>query len=147
MVVNAQVNLVCIVSKIVTQLNRRHFADVLNDAGLDSVVSSKDLVAQQLARFVRAFGNSSDSSVETLYRLGDGGVEALEFQVHEGARCTQAPIRELKLRPNVLIAALIRGSRSIVPDGDTRILPGDHAVIVTTAGRLQQLDGILDVRP
>ena len=137
----------CKVSKIVTQLNRRHFAEVLNDAGLDSVVSPKDLLAQQLARYVRAFGNSADSSVETLYRLGDGKVEALEFRVHEGARCTQAPIRDLRLRSNVLIAALIRGNRSIVPDGDTRILPGDHAVIVTAAGRLQQLDGILEIRP
>ena len=67
--------------------------------------------------------------------------------MHEGARCTQAPIRDLRLRSNVLIAALIRGNRSIVPDGDTRILPGDHAVIVTAAGRLQQLDGILEIRP
>ena len=135
----------CHVSKIVTTVNRVHFADILYEAGLDSVVPPKELVAQQLARYVRALGNSSDSSVETLYRLA-GGVEVLEFLVHEGAACALKPLRELKLRPEVLIVTLIRGNKSIRPDGGTRILPGDHAVVVT-AHKLSSLDDILETKP
>jgi len=135
----------CHVSKIVTTVNRVHFADILYEAGLDSVVPPKELVAQQLARYVRALGNSSDSSVETLYRVA-GGVEVLEFLVHEGAACALKPLRELKLRPEVLIVTLIRGNKSIRPDGSTRILPGDHAVVVT-AHKLNSLDDILETKP
>ena len=102
------------------------------------------MVALQLARYVRAISNSMGSSMETLYRLADGKIEALEFKVREGSACVGIPLKDLKLRPNILIGAIIRDSVSIIPDGNTCIQPGDHAVIVTAAGRLKDLDAIVE---
>ena len=133
----------CGVSKIVAKVNREHFADIMEGAGLDSIVSARDLIAEQLARYVRAMSNSAGSSMETLYRLADGKIEALEFRVGENAACVGKPLRELKLKPNTLIAAVIRGSKSILPDGGTVIQPGDHAIVVSAAGKLQTLDDIV----
>ena len=136
----------CQVEKIVTKVNREHFSDILERSGLDTVVSPKELVAQQLARYVRAMSNSVGSSMETLYRLADGQVEALEFKVREGAACVGIPLKDLKLKPNILICALIRGRDSIIPDGNTRILPGDHAVLVAAAGgRFDDIDDMVEV--
>lgn len=134
----------CQVGKIVTKVNRDHFSELLVSSGLDSIVSPKDLVAQQLARFVRAMNNSLGSSMETLYRLADGQVEALEFRVNEGAACIGKPLKDLKLKPGILISTVIRGNQSIVPDGSTVILPGDHAVIITAAGKLKNIDEIVE---
>ena len=77
-------------------------------------------------------------------RLVDGKVEVLEFQVLEESACVRVPLRELRLRDNILISALIRGSRTILPNGSTVIMPGDHAIVVTAAGRLRSLDEILE---
>ncbi|MBR1456180.1 MAG: Trk system potassium transporter TrkA [Oscillospiraceae bacterium] len=134
----------CGVGKIVAKVNREHFSEILEDSGLDSIVTPKSIVAQQLARYVRAMSNSMDSSMETLYRLADGMVEALEFRVGEDSACVGVPLKELKLRPNVLICALIRGRESIIPDGGTVIRPGDHAILVSAAGRLEKLDDIVE---
>ena len=134
----------CRVEKVVTKVNHEHFADILNDSGLDSIVSPKEIVALQLARYVRGLSDSAGSSVETLYRLVDGKVEVLEFQVLEESACVHVPLRELHLRENVLISALIRGSKTILPNGNTVIMPGDHAIVVTAAGRLRSLDEILE---
>ena len=134
----------CGVGKIVAKVNREHFSEILEDSGLDSIVTPKAVVAQQLARYVRAMNNSVGSSMETLYRLADGKVEALEFRISEGSACLGVPLKNLKLKPNVLIAALIRGDKSIIPDGSTVIEPGDHAVIVTKAGWLQDVDDIVE---
>ena len=134
----------CRVEKVVTKVNHEHFADILNDSGLDSIVSPKEIVALQLARYVRGLSDSAGSSVETLYRLVDGKVEVLEFQVLEESACVHVPLRELRLRENILISALIRGSRTILPNGSTVIMPGDHAIVVTAAGRLRSLDEILE---
>ena len=134
----------CNVDKVITKINREHFAEILMNSGLDSFVSTKDIVAEQLARYVRALSNSVGSSMETLYRLVDGKVEVLEFRVEENSACINIPLKKLKLRPQILISALIRGKKSIMPSGDTEILPGDHAIIVTSAGRLHRLDDILD---
>ena len=132
------------VDKVVTKINHEHFAEILNSSGLDSIVSPKQIVALQLARYVRGLSDSAGSSVETLYRFVDGKVEVLEFQVGENSACIRVPLRELKLRENMLISAVIRGNRTILPDGDTMIQPGDHAIVVTTAGRLRSVDEILE---
>ncbi len=132
------------VSNIVVKVNRDYLDDILDNVGLSCIVSPKAIVAQQLARYVRAMSNSMGGSMETLYRLADGKVEALEFKVSEDSACVNVPLKDLKLRPNILISAIIRGSKSIIPDGNSRILPGDHAVIVTTAGRLHNMDAIVE---
>ncbi len=134
----------CQVGKIVTKVNREHFSEILESSGLESVVAPKNLVTQQLARYVRAMSNSLGSSIETLYRLADGKVEALEFKVREDAACLNVPLKDLKLKPNILLSAVIRGSRSLLPDGNTRLLAGDHAVVISAAGRLHDLDDILE---
>jgi len=134
----------CNVDTVITKVNREHFAEITEKYGLDRVVAPKDLVAQKLALYVRAMDASKGSSMETLYKLADGKVEALEFKVNEDSRCIGKTLRELQLRSGILVCALIRGSRSIIPDGNTRILPGDHAVVVSAAGRLSALDDILE---
>jgi trk system potassium uptake protein TrkA len=54
------------------------------------------------------------------------------------------PLKQLKLKKNILLSAIVRGNKTILPGGDTEILPGDHAVVVTKAGWLKVLDDILD---
>ena len=131
---------------MITKVNSDHFTDILVNTGLESIVSPKKIVAEQLARYVRALSDSSGSSMETLYRLVDGKVEVLEFCVQKDSSCIRTPLRELKLRPNVLISAIIRGKKSIIPNGNTEILPGDHIIVVTTDRHLRCLEDILDKR-
>ena len=131
------------VDKVVVKVNRDYLSEIIENVGLNSVVSPKDIVAQQLARYVRAMSNSMGGSMETLYRLADGKVEAMEFKVSADSACVDIPLKDLKLKPNILISAIIRGSKSIIPDGASRIQPGDHAVIVAPAGKIENMDGIL----
>ena len=133
----------CTDGKIVTCINHEHFAEILGEKEFDSIVIPKKIIVQQITRYVRAMSNSMGSSMETLYKLADGKAEALEFRVTTEAKCIGVPIRELRLKPNVLIAAVIRGGKSIIPDGSTEIKAGDHAVIVTEAGWLETIDGIM----
>ncbi|MGI5977169.1 MAG: Trk system potassium transporter TrkA [Candidatus Limivicinus sp.] len=135
----------CNVGKIVVNVSHEHFSEILEQSGLESIVTPKAIVAQQLARYVRALSSSVGSSMETLYRLADGKAEALEFKVSKNSKCVGRKLRELKLRPNTIICAVIRGSRSIIPDGSTSIEAGDHAVVVQSAGqRTNDLDEIVE---
>ena len=136
----------CKVPKIVTKVNRAHLSGMLASFGIDSVVSPKELVAQQLVRFVRAMNDSEGSSMETLYRLADGKAEAMEFKVGEGSAVVGVPLRELRLKKDVLVSAVIHEGKSIIPGGSTVIRPGDHAVLVAAAGKIKTLDQALEER-
>ena len=50
---------------------------------------------------------------------------------------------ELRLKPGVLIAAVVRGGRSFLPDGKTALEPGDKAIVVTAGRSVFRLDDIL----
>ena len=134
----------CNVGKVITKINSEHFADILVNSGLDSIVSPKKIVAEQLARYVRALSDSAGSSMETLYRLVDGRVEVLEFQVQDDSACIGISLKELPLRQNVLISAIIRGRKCLIPNGNTVIEEGDHVIVVTTSEHLRRLDDILE---
>lgn len=135
----------CGVAKIVVKANREYYSAIMSAAGLDSVVTPKALIAQQLARYVRAMDNSAGSSMETLYRLDEGKAEALEFIVGNDAKCVGVPLKDMKLKKNVLLCALVRGSKTLIPDGETMLEPGNHAVIVSKTGMIKQLDDIIEV--
>ena len=49
----------------------------------------------------------------------------------------------MKLKPNTLIAGIMRGRRIIIPSGDDLILPEDKVVIITSGYKLNDISDIL----
>lgn len=135
----------CGVNKVVVKVNREYYGEIMTNAGLDSIVTPKALIAQQIARYVRAMDNSAGSSMETLYRLAEGKAEALEFIVGRNEKCIGVPLKMLHLKENVLLSALVHGSKTIIPDGDSVLEPGDHAVVVSKTGMIKQLGDMIEV--
>ena len=83
------------------------------------------------------------SNVKTLYRMYDDKVEALEFYITENSKITGIPLRQMKLKKGLLISAIIRNDKLIIPDGQTEILPGDSMIVVTTMLGLQDAQNIM----
>ena len=87
--------------------------------------------------------NSYGSNVETLYRMVDNQVEALEFHVESDAKVTKATLGELKIKKNTLICCINRNKKIIRPTGRDIIMPGDSVIVVTTNRGLNGIDEIL----
>lgn len=130
-------------AKTVTQVTRDHFAEISESAGLDSIVNEKGLMSEQIIRYVRAMCNSEGSSMETLYLLADGKAEAAEFYIDKDAPCTGIPLKDLKLRKDVLIISVIRDNKSLVPDGLSVLEPGDYAIIISPRRTVKNIGDIL----
>ncbi|MBQ3536978.1 MAG: Trk system potassium transporter TrkA [Clostridia bacterium] len=131
------------VPKVIAKVNREELAGIADDMGLDCVISPKRIIADVLTQYARALHNSMGSKVETLYKLMDSNVEALEFNVSADFRGVQTPLKELALKPHVLIAGIIRGKVTIIPAGDDVILPGDKVIIIAQQKGLSDLSDIL----
>lgn len=132
----------CGVPKTVVKVNMRHFSGML-DGENDSMITPKEIVSQQLTGFVRAISNSAAwGSIETIHKLAGGRIEAMEFKVGDGANCLGVPLRELKPRRGVLISAITRGEKTLIPDGSSTIESGDHAVVIAPTGLLKDINDI-----
>ena len=131
------------VPKVIAKVNRDELIPLAEHWGLDSFVSPKKLIADVIVQYARALQNSEGSSVETLYKLMDDKVEALEFRVKQGLSILQKPFRDLQLKPNILIAGIVRDRKTIIPSGDDMLLAGDKVIILAAKTRLNDLSDIL----
>ncbi len=132
------------ISKVIAKINRLSFDEILEDLDIDGFISPKTIAANHIVRYVRAMQNSLGSSnVETLHKLIGEQVEALEFKVKEKSPVVGIPLKDLKTKDGLLVAAIIRGMRVIIPGGHDSIEPGDSVIIVTTNKRLSDLKDIL----
>lgn len=131
-------------AKRMIKIHRDSYEDMVADLPVGTIISTKKITSEYITRFVRSMNNSADSNVEALYRLMDGRVEALEFNVGEDSRVTWAAIRELNIRKNTLICCINREGKIIRPAGNDRIRKGDSVVVVTTEHGLNGVDDILE---
>lgn len=132
------------VPKVIAKVNSKDIAEMAEGLGLDCIVSPKKTVSDILARYARAINNSqSNNSVETLYKLMNGSVEALEFNVSKDFAGLKTPLKDLRLKRNIIIAGIIRGRKAIIPGGMDEIASGDRVVVIESGQKLSDLNDIL----
>ncbi|NLL92390.1 MAG: Trk system potassium transporter TrkA [Ruminococcaceae bacterium] len=130
--------------KTVTKINKITFDEVISSLNLGSVVVPKNIMTEHILQYVRALENSYGSNVETMYRLVNGKVEALEFNVNEDSEVVDIPLKSLNIKKNILISCINRKGKIITPGGDDAIHRGDTVIVVTTESGLSDLSEILD---
>ncbi len=133
------------VSKVISKVNRNEMVKMAEQLGLDSIVSTKTIISDIILRYTRALENSMDSSsIETLYKLMDGKVEALEFKINDNSKLMGVPVKEMKIKPGILIAGITRANKkTIIPSGDDCIMQGDRVIILSAQSHIAQLSDIL----
>ena len=132
------------VGKVISKVDNPKFVETLRDISPDTMLSPQQLVAERISGYIRGLEHASErSTIEALYYLGDPRVTATEFVVGTKTACTGIALKDLRLQSGVLLAAVIRGGSSYLPDGQTVLLPGDRVIIVTTNRTIVELDDIL----
>lgn len=130
-------------AKIFTKITRQSYDDIIKDMPLGIVVNPKMITSDRIIQHVRAMSNSKGSNVETLYKIVEDKVEALEFRVRSNASFIGIPLEKLELKPNLLVSCINRRGKIIIPNGQDTIQPGDTVIIVTTNTGLNDLNDIL----
>ncbi len=131
------------VSKVISKVNSSELATMAEKLGIDTVVSPKRAVSDLITRYARAIENSRGSNVDTLYKLVDGKAEALEFIVTGDFPKQNIPLRDLKLKPNTLLAGILRNRKPIVPSGNDVIMAGDKVVVLAAGLKMNDLSDLL----
>lgn len=129
--------------KVIAKMNRPNYIDMMRQFGVDSIISPKDITANQISAYVRAMNNSQGSVVENLYKLLGGKVEAVEFIAAANTKFLDKPLKDLHLKKGLLVAAIAREGKTVIPDGSTSILAGDRVIVMAKSLFLQNLDDIL----
>ncbi len=132
------------VRKTITQIKSDDLYGMLDELGINNTVSPKHIVAGRIISYIRALANSRGSNVLNLYHLVNNQVEALEFAAKKPETIYDRPLRELNIKPNCLIACIIRKNEVIIPNGNSEIKLGDNVVVVTTHKNFDDLTDVIN---
>lgn len=121
------------VKKTIALIENINYIDVSQDIGIDTIINKKHITASYIARF------TFSGDVTSSKWLSGIDAEVVEIIVKEGSPITRGMIKELKLPLGISIGGVIRGNKSIIAKGDTKIIAGDRVVAFTIPESVQKL--------
>ena len=133
------------VPQVITKLSHIGNRGVIGNLSLGSVICPRELVCSNIVRYVRAMENQTGAAV-SVHTIADGQVEALEFLVDEHARNCGKPLKEFKLKPNILVVSISHGANTEIANGDSVFQKGDTVVVVDSNSReiIRQFNDIFE---
>ena len=119
------------VPQVIAKLSHFNNNAVLNGLSLGSIVCPDELCCSTIVRYVRAMKNQAGAA-QSVHFIADRRAEAAEFRIEKGAPHCGEPLKQLRLRDNLLIASITRHGKTVIPDGESYFTEGDSVVVVTT---------------
>ena len=130
------------IRQTITKISRAENSSIANELALGSVINPRELCSNHIVRYVRAMENQVGAAV-SVHSIADGQAEAVEFLVDDATRNCGVPLKEMKLKKNVLMAVINHGSKTEIPAGDSFFQKGDSVVVVTSGrGILRSINDI-----
>lgn len=132
------------IPKVITKLGRAEHVQIYDNLPVGSLVSPKELSCNTIVRYVRAMQNQVGSAV-TVHSIADGQAEAIEFIVDDNTKYCDVPLKDIKLKKNVLLASITHGRMIEFPNGESIFNQGDRIVIVKSGDKpIHQLNDIFE---
>ena len=100
--------------------------------GIDLVISPEILSAIEIGKLTRYLGATF------IEEFADDQVTLMQMNLKEKESITGKPLSELKIPPNLLVAAIIREQKLIIPSGDTILQAGDKISIIGKKESIEQ---------
>jgi len=110
---------------------------LVGELGIDAIISPRLLTVGLALHFARR------GRIRAAAAFLEDFVEAVEVDVVAESRLVRAPLAELGLPRGVIVAAVLRDGKLLVPTGRDRIVPGDRALLVTAVEEATTLDEFL----
>ena len=132
------------VPKIITKVTHIDLDGILERSGVDTVITPHRIAANHIVKYVRAMQQSEKSSCEAIYKFDDDIFEMLEFNIKEDFRGFDIKIKDMQLKENILLVAILRGRKVILPTGNDEIKPKDTIVINDGLNQVKEINDILE---
>jgi trk system potassium uptake protein len=120
------------VGRAISRVNTPKNVEIFDALGIEPVSSTR-LISELLEH------EFSVGALVHLTNLKGGRAELVELKIPADSTAPPIAIRDLALPKQSVLVAIFRGDQTVIPSGDTELLPGDDVVALTTNDREQAL--------
>jgi trk system potassium uptake protein TrkA len=124
------------VTKTIALVENTDYTHLSQHIGIDTIINKRLIAANNIFRYVKK------GKVEAITSLHGVDAEIIEYIIDHESVLTQKPLRQVPFPKNALIAGVIRGEESLIPNGDFKMQVGDKVIALGVTNTLQKLDDL-----
>ena len=121
-------------------VNARSFASLAPSLGIDTVVSPNEITVSTILQHVRR------GRIRSVHALRGNAGEIIEAEALDTSSLVKKPLGQAKLPDGVVVGAVVRGDKVIMPRPDTLIRPQDSVVLFATRAAVKSVERLFAVR-
>jgi trk system potassium uptake protein TrkA len=123
--------------KTITLVNRTDYLSLAHGLGLQAVLSPRLITASSILKYVRR------GDILALTAVAEDRAEIIEARVGPSSGFLGKPLKKAKLPRSVLVGAVIRGEKIIIPSGDDVLNEGDKLIIFALRESIKAVEKLL----
>ncbi len=124
----------------VTLVNKASYGPLIGTLGIDTVVSPRAITVSNILQHVRR------GRIRSVHTLPEGFGELIEAEALETSSLVGVPIRESDLPDGVLVGAIERNNRIVIPRGDTVVRAGDLVILFAATEAVKKVEKLFAVK-
>lgn len=132
------------VKKVITKINHKLVGGMFEQIGLDSIVSTENVTANNVVKIVRGMTSKKGEELISLYKMFNGQGEAAEFKIPVGSKFSGKQIKDLPIKKDALIVSVLHDGELILASGGTELFEGDSVVVIGKHLYFDTLDDIIE---
>lgn len=128
------------VKRAITLVNKLDYTSLITTLGIDVVVSPRAITVSKILQHVRR------GRIRQVYSLRDGFAEIIEGDALETSPLVGAPLKEARLPKGVIVGAVVKHGRVVIPRANTVIDKDDRVVLLADASAVKKIEKMFAVR-
>ncbi|MBP5855577.1 Trk system potassium transporter TrkA [Marivibrio halodurans] len=128
------------VERAVTLINKTNYGPLITALGVDVVVSPREITASTILQHVRR------GRIRSVHSLRDGYAEIIEAEALETSSLVGQPLKDARLPNGVIVGAVVRGDKVIIPRPDTAVEAKDRVILLADAKTVKKVEKMFAVR-
>lgn len=124
------------IRKTVAMLDNLSFVGMAESLDIGTLINKQSIAAAYIYQMMLK------ADVANVKSLMVANADVAEFHVKEGAKITKKKIRDLRIPEGTNLGGLVRGSQSMLINGNTQIQAGDRVVAFCVGNDLNKLSGL-----
>ncbi|MDR3710299.1 MAG: NAD-binding protein [Capsulimonadaceae bacterium] len=114
------------VPRTIARVNNPINEDLFSKLGIDTSVSSTALIYNMIDQQIEP------GQIIPIGALRKGNIEIVTINISENSPVLGRPVKDIGLPDRALIISIIRDENALLPQGDTRFMPGDSVIALVS---------------
>jgi trk system potassium uptake protein TrkA len=120
-------------------INDPSLSKLLTPMGVDAFINPRTTTVSSILRHIR------HGMVKTVYSIGNGEAEVLEFQVMDSSPIIGKTLKEIEWPDGSLVGIVKKETRILIPKGDTQFEQGDSLTVFCLRNEISKVENLFQV--